>query len=115
MYTNKPNIKTITADSSYNKDVSPAWAHLLYKGVNMRDKLKEGISSLERDPSLLFKGLLGKSLLDKHINPFINEMLPDSTKLDILKRQFQFKPHDRFNMTLGSRGSTANLGLNWRF
>ena len=42
-------------------------------------------------------------------------MLPDSTKLDILKRQFQFKPHDRFNMTLGSRGSTANLGLNWRF
>ena len=112
---NKPNISSINADSSYDKGVSPVWARLLYKGVQKRDKLEQGAKAIGDDPSLLFKGLLGKSLLDKHINPFFKKMLPDSTKIDILKRQFKFQPHDRFDMTLGKKGNTAKLGLNWRF
>ena len=64
---------------------------------------------------MLFKGMLGKSLLDKHINPFFDRMLPDSTKLDVLKKQIRFQPHDRFDMTLGKKNDTTKLGLNWRF
>jgi len=91
--------------------VNPVWAQMLYKGVEKRDKLKEGLETIEDDPSLVLKGLLGKSLLDKHINPFFDRIMPDSTKLDVLKKQIKFNPHDRFGMTLGDK----KLGLNWRF
>ena len=102
-------------DNPYKKDMNPAWAKLLFKGIGKRDKLKKNVRSLKDDPSLLFKGILGKSLLDKHINPFFNKILPDSAKLDVLRRQIRFQPHDRFNMTLGKKGRGAKLDLNWRF
>ena len=96
---------------SFDKPTNPVWAEMLFKGVQKRDKLKKQVKSLKDDPSMLFKGLLGKSLLDKHINPFFADLLPDSTKLDVLKKQIKFQPHDRFGMTLGDK----KLGLNWRF
>ena len=102
-------------DNPYKKDMNPAWAKLLFKGMGKRDKLKRNVRSLKDDPSLLFKGILGKSLLDKHINPFFDRLLPDSTKLDVLKKQIKFKPSDRFDMTLGKKSGGANLGFNWRF
>lgn len=94
---------------------NPVWANILFKGVKKRDKLKKQFKSLEDDPGLLFKGLLGKSLLDKHINPFFDRIMPDSTKLDILRQQIKFKPHDRFDMTLKRKSGGAKLGFNWRF
>ena len=101
----------IKLDLEHDPKVSPVWAKLLYKGVSKRDKLQRGLEQVKGDPSLLFKGFLGKSLLDKHINPFFDRMLPDSTKLDVLKRQIQFQPHKRFDMPVGDK----KLGLNWRF
>jgi hypothetical protein len=94
---------------------TPTWLNLLSKGVSKRDKIKRSAKQLKGDPSLLFKGLLGKSLLDKHINPFFKRMLPDSMKVDVLKQNLQFSPHDRFKMTLGARGGNPKIGLNWRF
>ena len=94
-----------------NQEMNPVWANLLFKGVQKRDKLKKGIHALKDDPSMIFKGLLGKSLLDKHINPFLDKILPDSTKLDVLKKQIKFNPHKRFGMTIGDK----KLGLDWRF
>ena len=102
-------------DFSLEKPKSPVWAEMLFKGVQKRDKLKKQVRSLEEDPSLLFKGLLGKSLLDKHINPFFAKLLPDSTKLDILKQQIKFQPNERFDMTLKKKSDGAKLGFNWRF
>ena len=110
-----PKQHSLKTNFSYNQEMSPVWAELLFKGVQKRDKLKKSIHSLKDDPSMLFKGILGKSLLDKHINPFLDKMLPDSTKLDVLKRQVRFQPHDKFDMTLGKRKGTTKLGLNWRF
>ncbi len=107
---NKQNI-TNKESLSFGKAVSPVWAEMLFKGVQKRDKLKKQVKSLEEDPSMLFKGLLGKSLLDKHINPFFADLLPDSTKLDVLKKQIKFNPHKRFGMTVGDK----KLGLDWRF
>jgi hypothetical protein len=112
---NTPNLPQPQFALGSVESMSPVWAQLLYKGVGKRDKLKEGAKALEKDPSLLFKGLLGKSLLDKHINPFFREMLPDSLELDVLKQQMKFSPTNRFNMTLGKRGDTTNLGFDWRF
>jgi hypothetical protein len=100
---------------SFDKPTNPVWAEMLFKGVQKRDKLKKQVKSLKDDPSMLFKGLLGKSLLDKHINPFFDELLPDSTKLDILKQQIKFQPNERFDMTLKKKGDAAKLGFNWRF
>ena len=96
---------------SFDKRTNPVWAEMLFKGVQKRDKLKKQVKSLEEDPSMLFKALLGKSLLDKHINPFFDKIMPDSTKLDVLKKQIKFNPHERFGMTVGDK----KLGLNWRF
>ena len=96
---------------SFQKPTNPVWAEMLFKGVQKRDKLKKQVRALEEDPSMLFKGLLGKSLLERHINPFFDRIMPDSTKLDVLKKQIKFQPHDRFGMTLGDK----KLGLNWRF
>jgi len=95
--------------------VNPVWAQLLFKGVQNKDKIKKNIDMIEDDPSLIAKGLLGKTLLDKHINPFLDKLLPDSTKLDVLKRQLHFRPKDNFGMTLGKKDDNVNLGLNWRF
>jgi hypothetical protein len=111
----KPKQSSLKGNFSYNQEMSPVWAKLLFKGVQKRDKLRKGIHSLKDDPSMIFKGFLGKSLLDKHINPFFDKLLPDSTKLDVLKRQIRFQPHDRFDMTLRKKGKGAKLGLNWRF
>ena len=111
----KPKQSSLKANFAYKQEMSPVWAKLLFKGVQKRDKLRKGIHSLKDDPSMLFKGMLGKSLLDKHINPFFDRMLPDSTKLDVLKQQIKFKPSDRFDMTLGKKSGGANLGFNWRF
>lgn len=90
---------------------NPVWANILFKGVQKRDKLKKGVETLKDDPSMLVKGLLGKSLLDKHINPFFDRIMPDSTKLDILKKQIKFNPNERFGMTVGDN----KLAFNWRF
>ena len=90
---------------------NPVWANILFKGIQKRDKLKKGVETLKDDPSLIVKGLLGKSLLDKHINPFFDKIMPDSTKLDVLKKQIQFNPNERFGMTVGD----DKLALNWRF
>tara|TARA_R100001594_G_scaffold136656_1_gene179140 strand:- start:104 stop:436 length:333 start_codon:yes stop_codon:yes gene_type:complete len=98
-----------------SENTSPLWAEILSKGIQKRDKLKKGVHELKDDPSILFKGLLGKSLLDKHINPFFDRIMPDSTKLDILKQQIKFQPSDRFDMTLRKKGDSAKLGFNWRF
>jgi hypothetical protein len=106
---------SLKANFAYKQEMSPVWAKLLFKGIQKRDKLKKGVHALKDDPSLLLKGFLGKSLLDKHINPFFDKLLPDSTKLDVLKRQIKFQPHNRFDMTLGKRGRGAKLDLNWRF
>ena len=111
----KPKQNTIKTDFAYNKEMNPVWANLLFKGIQKRDKLKKGILTLKDDPSMIFKGLRGKSLLDKHIDPFFRRLLPDSTKLDVLKQQIKFKPNDRFDMTLGKKSGGAKLGLNWRF
>ena len=111
----KPVKSTIKTEFASNKDMNPVWAKLLFKGVQKRDKLKKGIHALKDDPSLAIKGLLGKSILDKHINPFFDRIMPDSTKLDVLKKQIKFKPSDRFDMTLGKKSGGANLGFNWRF
>ena len=108
----KDSLKT---NFSYNQEMSPVWANLLFKGVRKRDKLKKSVRALKDDPSMIFKGVLGKSLLDKHINPFFRQMLPDSMEVDVLKRQFKFQPSDSLAMTLGKRGDTAKLGINWRF
>lgn len=107
----KKDFSTIDTKFEFDRNVSPVWAKLLYKGVKDRGKVSKNIETVKDDPSLIFKGLLGKSLLDKHINPFFDKMLPDSTKLDVLKQQLKFKPHDRFDMTVGKN----KLGLNWRF
>ena len=111
----KPKQGAIQADFSPNEGMSPVWANLLFKGVQKKDKLKKGFKLLEDDPSLLFKGLLGKSLLDKHINPFFDRLLPDSTKLDVLKQQIRFQPHNKFDMALRKKGDGAKLDFNWRF
>ena len=90
---------------------NPVWANILFKGVQKRDKLKKGVETLKDDPSLLVKGLLGKSLLDKHINPFFDKIMPDSTKLDVLRKQIKFNPNEKFGMTVGDN----KLAFNWRF
>ena len=81
--------KDILAQSSFNRQVSPVWATLLYKGVGERDKLEKASKLVKNDPSILLKGLLGKSLLDKHINPFFNKLTPDSVKVDVLKQNLK--------------------------
>jgi hypothetical protein len=111
----KPKATPSKVGFGYNQEMSPVWAKLLFKGVQKRDKLKKSVHALKDDPSMLFKGVLGKSLLDKHINPFLDKLLPDSTRLDVLRREFKFQPHDRFDMTLGKKGRGAKLDLNWRF
>jgi hypothetical protein len=112
---NKPTNAPLQLDMKHNPAVSPIWAKLLYKGVTKKDKMQSKIDALRDDPSAIFKGYLGKSLLDKHINPFFDRIMPDSTKLDVLKRQFKFQPHDRFNMTVGAKGGNPKMNLNWRF
>ena len=111
----KPKDSVSKLGFASNKEMNPVWAKMLFKGVQKRDKLKKGIHALKDDPSLVIKGLLGKTLLDKHINPFFDRLLPDSTKLDVLKQQIKFKPNDKFDMTLGKKSSGAKLGFNWRF
>ena len=105
---NKPSL-------GFDRDVSPVWAHLLYKGVAKRDKLSKGIESVKDDPTLLFKGLFGKSLLDKHIHPFMDKILPDSVKLDVLRQKLRFSPRKNLDIDLAKRGGTTKLGLKWRF
>ena len=111
---NTPNFSYPQVDLDSLQNVSPVWAQILFKGISKRHKLKKGAKELKKDPSLLFKGLLGKSLLDKHINPFFRRMLPDSLELDVLKQQMRFSPNNKFDMTLGKRGATAKLGFDWR-
>ena len=95
----------------HDRSISPVWAQILYKGVEGRDKLKKVNEALNDDPSLAFKAILGKSLLDRHIDPFFAMVLPDSMKLDVLKQRLKFKPHERFDMTVGKN----KLDFNWRF
>ena len=102
-------------NTEFDKGVSPVWAQLLYKGVSKRDKLAQGAGAIKEDPSLLLKGLVGKSLLDRYINPFFKRALPDSVKLDVLKQNIQYSPTKRLDVSLGRKGSTTNLGFNWRF
>lgn len=97
--------------SSFDRNVSPVWAQLLYKGMSKRDKLSDVSKQVKGDPSLLLKGYFGKSLLDKHINPFLKKVLPDSVKLDVLKQNIKFSPSKRLDMTFGDK----KFGLNWRF
>lgn len=97
--------------SDFDRGVSPAWAQLLYKGVGKRNKLSDASRAIKSDPSLLLKGYFGKSLLDKHVNPFLEKVLPDSVKLDVLKQKLKFSPSRKLDMTLGKR----KFGLNWRF
>jgi len=94
---------------------TPEWLNLVSKGIMKRDKLKRGAKQLQDDPSLLFKGLFGKSLLDRHINPFLDRITPDSINVDVLRRNVKFSPHNNFNMTLGAKGGNPNIGINWRF
>ena len=100
-----------TIQSDFNRDVSPVWAELLYKGVSKRDKFADICSKVKSEPSLLLKGYFGNSLLDKHINPFLKKMLPDSVKLDVLKQNIKFSPNRKLDMTFGDK----KFGLNWRF
>ena len=105
------NIKS----SEYDKNVSPVWAQLLYKGISKRDKLEKGMQDIKHDPSLLLKGLVGKSLLDRYIDPFLSRALPDSVKLDVLKQNLLYSPSRKLDISLGKKGKTTNLGFNWRF
>ena len=100
---------------SFDRGVSPVWAQLLYKGVQDRDKVKEGINTIKGDKDLLWQGILGKSLLDRVIDPGLKRLLPDSTKLDVLKQEFKYSPTRKLDLSLGKRGKTTNFGLNWRF
>ena len=100
---------------SFDRGVSPVWAQLLYKGVGSRDKIKEGIETVKADKDLLWQGLLGKSFLDRVINPGFKKLLPDSTKLDVLKQEFKYSPTKKLDLTLGKRGDDTKFGLNWRF
>ena len=102
-------------NTEYDKGVSPVWAQLLYKCVSKRDKISKSAGDIKEDPSLLLKGLVGKSLLDRYINPFFERALPDSVKLDVLKQNIKFSPTKRMDISLGKRGNTTNLGFNWRF
>ena len=111
MSTNNPNIEF----PEFSKDVSPVWANLLYKGIKNPDKVSKGLKAIKEDKDLLWQGLLGKSLLDRFITPGIDSLLPDSTKLDVLKREFKFSPTRKLDFTLGKRGDTAKLGFDWRF
>ena len=105
---NNPNI-------DFDRGVSPVWAELLYKGVGSRDKIKEGLRTVREDKDLLWQGILGKSLLDRFIDPGLKKLLPDSTKLDVLKQEFKYSPTKKLDLTLGKRGKTSKLGFNWRF
>ena len=102
-------------DFTLAKATNPVWAEMLFKGIQKRDKLKKGVHALKDDPSMILKGLLGKSLLDRHINPFFDKILPDSTKLDVLKQQIKFQPTKNLDMFLRRKSGGAKLGLNWRF
>tara|TARA_R100000781_G_scaffold96610_1_gene60603 strand:- start:6443 stop:6778 length:336 start_codon:yes stop_codon:yes gene_type:complete len=107
--------KDIFTQSTFDRGVSPVWAELLYKGVQKRDKLSDAAEQVKGDPSLLFKGMLGKSLLDRHINPFLEKMLPDSVKLDVLKQNLLYSPTKKLGFSFGKKGDTSSLGINYRF
>ena len=107
--------KDILTQATFQQGVSPVWATLLHKGVKNRDKLSDAAGKIKKDPSLLLKGLLGKSMLDKHINPFFDKILPDSAKIDVLKQQIKFQPNKNFDFSLGKKGDKGLLDINWRF
>ena len=110
-----PDISTIKPKIDFDRGISPVWAQILYQGVEKRDKLKKTTQALKDDPSLAFKALLGKSLLDRHIDPFFAKMLPDSVKLDVLKQRFKYSPTKKLDLTLGKKGDDPKLTVNWRF
>ena len=104
-----------TKFASVDAGVSPVWANLLYKGVKNRDKLQEKMDIVKDDPTLLFKGLLGKSLLDKFIDPGLAKLLPDSIKLDVLKHKLHINPTKKLHLELGKKNKTFNLGIDYKF
>ena len=107
--------KDILTQATFQQGVSPVWATLLHKGVKNRDKLSDAAGKIKKDPSLLLKGLLGKSMLDKHINPFFDKITPDSVKVDALKNRIKWSPTKKLDFSLGKKGDTGLLDINWRF
>lgn len=107
-----------TADSvriTYDRGVSPVWARLLHKGVENRGKLKSALTKVGESPELLPAAFLGKSLLDRVIDPTLNRLLPDSVKADILRNKITYSPSKR--MDLGFKLSKTNplLSVNMKF
>jgi len=107
--------KDILTQATFQQGVSPVWATLLHKGVKNRDKLSDAAGKIKKDPSLLLKGLLGKSMLDKHINPFFDKITPDSVRIDALKNRINWSPTKKLDFSLGKKGDKGLLDINWRF
>ncbi len=97
---------------NYSPKVNPAWAELLYKGVGKRKKLKESFNMLKNNPELAIQGLLGKSLLDKQIQPFVDKIMPEKTKLDIAKGNLMYSPNENLDLSIDK---DATFNLNFRF
>jgi len=100
---------------SFNKDVSPVWAQLLYKGAKNPGKLKSTLSDVRENPSLLPGAFVGKSLLDKFINPTLDKLLPDSVKTDVLRNKITFSPTKKLDMGLTLEKKSPLLNINWKF
>lgn len=107
-----------TADSvriTYDRGVSPVWARLLHKGVGNRAKLKSTLTKVGENPELIPVAFLGKSLLDRFIDPALTKLLPDSVKADVLKNRITYSPSKK--MDLGFKLSKTNplLSVNMKF
>ena len=99
----------------FNKDVSPAWAQLLYKGAKNPGKFKNTLSDIGDNPALIPGAFIGRSLLDRFINPNLHKLLPDSVRADVLRNKINFSPTRKLDMGFKMDKKNPLLTLDWRF
>ena len=107
-----------TADSvriTYDRGVSPVWARLLHKGVENRGKLKSTLTKVGESPELIPAAFLGKSLLDRFIDPTLTKLLPDSVKADVLRNKITFSPGKKTQLGFKLDKKNPLLSVNMKF
>ena len=112
-YNTEDNTESI--EIPFNRDVSPVWTQLLYKGVQNRGKLKSAMSDIRDNPALVPGAIFGKSFLDRIIDPTLKKLLPDSVRADVLKNKLTYSPNKKLDMGFKLDKKSPLLTIDWRF